>query len=57
MCDSLLKQDKGDRVFVNLLLMAREISDQGLDVLEVAYYLRYKQAVLTPRLFKMKCAD
>lgn len=34
--DSILKQEKGDRAFVNLLLMAREIGDQGLEVLEVA---------------------
>lgn len=34
--DSILKQEKGDRAFVNLLLMAREIGEQGLEVLEVA---------------------
>ena len=34
--DRLLKQDKGDRTFVDLLLMARELGENGLETLEVA---------------------
>jgi hypothetical protein len=34
--DRLLKQDQGDRAFVDLLLMARSLGDGGLETLEVA---------------------
>ena len=34
--DRILKQDKGDRAFVELLLMARALSEAGLETLEVA---------------------
>ncbi|SFF25205.1 hypothetical protein SAMN05428977_10873 [Nitrosomonas sp. Nm166] len=34
--DRILKQDKGDRAFVELLLMARALGDVGLETLEVA---------------------
>ena len=34
--DRLLKQDKGDRTFVDLLLMARELGENGLETLEGA---------------------
>ena len=34
--DRILKQDKGDRAFVELLLMARTLGDSGLETLEVA---------------------
>jgi len=34
--DRILKQDKGDRAFVDLLLMARSLEDKGLETLEVA---------------------
>jgi hypothetical protein len=34
--DRLLKQDQGDRAFVEGLLMARALGDAGLDTLEVA---------------------
>jgi transposase len=34
--DRLLKQDQGDRAFVDLLLMARSLGDSGLETLEVA---------------------
>jgi transposase len=42
--DRLLKQPKGDRAFVELLLLAREA---GLDVLEVACELTLKSGVVT----------
>ena len=34
--DRILKQDKGDRAFVDLLLRARSLGDSGLETLEVA---------------------
>ncbi len=34
--DRILKQDRGDRAFVDLLLMARSLEDRGLETLEVA---------------------
>ncbi|MFZ2168208.1 MAG: IS21 family transposase [Methylococcaceae bacterium] len=34
--DCILKQDKGDRAFVDCLLMARDLGDSGLDALDVA---------------------
>jgi hypothetical protein len=42
--DRILKQPKGDRVFVELLMMAREV---GLDVLEVACELVLDGTVVT----------
>jgi hypothetical protein len=50
--DRILKQDKGDRAFVELLLMARDIGDGGLDALEVACDLTGCKPVLSaPLLF------
>ncbi|MGZ8902066.1 MAG: Mu transposase domain-containing protein [Methylobacter sp.] len=43
--DRLLKQDKGDRAFVELLLMARSLGDSSLETLEVAGALAAKSAV------------
>jgi len=34
--DRILKQDKGDRAFVELLLMVRTLGNTGLEALEVA---------------------
>ena len=42
--DQLLKQEKGDRAFVSLLLMARELGEEGLDVLDVACDLTMQKA-------------
>lgn len=44
--DRILKQDKGDRAFVDLLLMARDIGDAGLDALEVAGDLTLQTGVM-----------
>jgi hypothetical protein len=44
--DRLLKQDKGDRAFVELLLMARALGDAGLDTLEVACDLTLQTGVI-----------
>ena len=44
--DRLLKQDKGDRAFVELLLMARTLGDTGLDTLEVACDLTLQTGVI-----------
>lgn len=43
----LLKQDKGDRAFVELLLMARDLGDSGLETLEVACDLTLETGVVT----------
>jgi hypothetical protein len=45
--DRLLKQDKGDRAFVDLLLMARDLGDGGLDALEVACDLTLQTGVIS----------
>ena len=44
--DRLLKQDKGDRAFVDLLLMARELGNRGLETLEVACDLTLQSGVI-----------
>lgn len=44
--DRLLKQEKGDRAFVGLLLMARALGDAGLDTLEVACDLTLQTGVI-----------
>lgn len=43
----ILKQDKGDRAFVDLLLMVRELGDAGLDALEVACDLSLQTGVIS----------
>jgi transposase len=43
--DRILKQDKGDRAFVDLLLMARSLGDSGLETLEVACDLTLQTGV------------
>jgi hypothetical protein len=45
--DRILKQDKGDRAFVDLLLMARDLGDAGLDALEVACDLTVQTGVIS----------
>jgi hypothetical protein len=44
--DRILKQNKGDRAFVDLLLMARELGDSGLETLEVACDLTLQSGVI-----------
>jgi len=44
--DRILKQDKGDRAFVELLLMARSIGETGLETLEVAGDLTLQTGVI-----------
>jgi transposase len=44
--DRILKQDQGDRAFVELLLMARALGEDGLDVLEVACDLTLQTGVI-----------
>ena len=44
--DRILKQDKGDRAFVELLLMARALGDGGLDTLAVACDLTLQTGVV-----------
>jgi len=44
--DRLLKQDKGDRAFVELLLMARSLGENGLETLEVACDLTLQTGVI-----------
>jgi hypothetical protein len=44
--DRLLKQDKGDRAFVELLLMARSLGENGLETLEVACDLTLETGVV-----------
>jgi len=41
-----LKQDKGDRAFVELLLMTRALGDVGLETLEVACDLTLQTGVI-----------
>jgi len=45
--DRLLKQDQGDRAFVDLLLMARSLGDSGLETLEVACDLTLQAGVIS----------
>lgn len=44
--DRMLRQDKGDRAFVDLLLMARELGESGLETLEVACDLTLQSGVI-----------
>jgi hypothetical protein len=44
--DRILKQNQGDRAFVDLLLMARELGDSGLETLEVACDLTLQSGVI-----------
>ncbi len=44
--DRILKQDKGDRAFVELLLMARSIGETGLETLEIACDLTLQTGVI-----------
>ncbi|NJA08206.1 IS21 family transposase [Methylococcaceae bacterium WWC4] len=45
--DRILKQEKGDRAFVDLLLMARDLGSGGLDVLEVACDLTLQTGIIS----------
>ena len=45
--DRILKQDKGDRAFVDLLLMARALGDSGLETLEVACDLTLQTGIMS----------
>jgi len=45
--DRILKQDKGDRAFVDLLLMARDLGDNGLDTLEMACDLTLQTGIIS----------
>jgi len=45
--DRILKQDQGDRAFVELLLMAKEMGEGGLDALEVACDLTLQTGVIS----------
>jgi hypothetical protein len=45
--DRILKQDKGDRAFVDLLLMARSLEDKGLETLEVACDLTLQTGIIS----------
>jgi hypothetical protein len=45
--DRILKQDNGDRAFVDLLLMARSLGDSGLETLEVACDLTLQTGVMS----------
>lgn len=44
--DRILKQNQGDRAFVDLLLMARELGDSGLETLEVACDVTLQSGVI-----------
>jgi hypothetical protein len=57
--DRLLKQDKGDRAFVELLLMARALGDAGLDTLEVACDLTLQTGVIAAAIVlnEMRCLN
>lgn len=44
--DRILRQDKGDRAFVELLLMARALGDVGLETLEVACDLTLQTGII-----------
>jgi hypothetical protein len=45
--DRILKQDKGNRAFVDLLLMARDLGATALDALEVACDLTLQTGVIS----------
>ncbi|WP_051299839.1 IS21 family transposase [Methylobacter luteus] len=45
--DRILKQDQGDRAFVDLLLMARSLGDDGLETLEVACDLTLQTGIIS----------
>jgi transposase len=45
--DRILKQEKGDRAFVDLLLMARDLGATGLDTLEVACDLTLQTGIIS----------
>lgn len=45
--DRILKQPKGDRAFVELLLMARELNENGLETLEVACDLTLQTGIIS----------
>lgn len=45
--DRILKQDKGDRAFVDCLLMARDLGDSGLEALEVACDLTLQTGIIS----------
>jgi len=45
--DRILKQDKGDRAFVDLLLLARELGNGGLEALEVACDLTLQTGIIS----------
>lgn len=45
--DRILKQDKGDRAFVDLLLMARSLGVNGLETLDVACDLTLQTGVMS----------
>lgn len=45
--DRILKQAKGDRAFVELLLMARSLGDSGLETLEVACDLTLQTGIIS----------
>ena len=45
--DRILKQDKGDRAFVDLLLMARSLGESGLETLEVACDLTLQTGIIS----------
>ena len=44
--DRILRQDKGDRAFVELLLMARSLGETGLETLEVACDLTLQTGII-----------
>ncbi|MFZ2168918.1 MAG: hypothetical protein WAW61_04690 [Methylococcaceae bacterium] len=45
--DRILKQDKGDRAFVDLLLMTRSLGDSGLETLDVACDLTLQTGIMS----------
>lgn len=45
--DRILKQDKGDQAFVDLLMMARSLGDKGLESLEVACDLTLQTGIIS----------
>ena len=45
--ERILKQDKGDKAFVDLLFMARDLGDEGLDTLDVACDLTLQTGIIS----------
>jgi transposase len=45
--ERILKQDQGDRAFVDLLLLARSLGDSGLETLEVACDLSLQTGIIS----------